>query len=343
MDLLKIITDEVSKQVKIDERVICDIIHNEIIAHKLINAEDIKAFIAGNKPAETIIKFKPLDIPQLSNELVVKSQHKNYPLLLSCLTRPDAIYLYGPTGSGKTVAVINAANQMQLQSYRKVVSRETMIYEIIGYTDANGKYVPGIAYEPYKNGGLLFIDEIDNGNANTNVALKMLNDGDVCHFPSIGNINKHPNFRLVAGANTIGNGADAQYVGRNPQDKALLNIFVYLHWPYDEEFEHNIAWNEYCRYGGKDKNDFDLTVKSIVDIRAAIDELSINHIISPRNTLQAIRMLASGVDKNFLVCSVLLRGLEVSQVDKLKARVKLGFNKQSEITSTEDFNPWKTS
>ena len=110
----------------------------------LVFIDDIKAFIAGNKPAETIIKFKPLDIPQLSNELVVKSQHKNYPLLLSCLTRPDAIYLYGPTGSGKTVAVKTGTTDDKRDNWAVGYTPSAVVGVWVGNND-NSEMNPKIA------------------------------------------------------------------------------------------------------------------------------------------------------------------------------------------------------
>ena len=67
-----------------------------------------------------------------------------------------------------------------------------------------------------------------------------------CAFAD-GMVKRHEDFILIATANTFGNGANAQYVGRNQLDSATLDRFVTIEWGYDEELEMAIASDkEWC-------------------------------------------------------------------------------------------------
>jgi hypothetical protein len=275
--------------------------------------------LKSRTPRETIIKVATPSNPE---GIVVKGgQHEYFAHLLKLIGARVPTYIHGPTGSGKTTAIYSAGQAMNLQVYRKVLSRETGQHELFGYNDAMGKYVEGICYKPFTEGGIILFDEVDNGNPNTNVAIKMLQDTDECWFPC-GVKQKHPEFRIVANANTIGNGANSQYVGRNQQDKAFLNIFSFLQWDYDEAFEYSICWREYVAYGGEDKNKFDSLVHSFRQVRRAIVDLQINHILSPRNLKDASRMLALNFENNIIAETIVFRGMDAGQREKIEGKVK---------------------
>lgn len=261
------------------------------------------------------------DSDKILSEVSVGLQHAMFPRLVKYITLNIPVYIVGPTGSGKTIGVMNAGKALDTPVYRIVVSRETQKHELFGYMDATGKYIPGIAYEPFVNGGILFIDEIDNGNANANVALKMLVDTDQCYFPW-GMMNKHKDFRLVVNANTVGNGANLQYVGRNQQDKALLNIFAFLTWDYDLEFERQLAISEYTSWGGKDTEKAQDLVVTFQQSRKAINELGLNHVISPRNLFNCARMLAQNVASKEAFYALLIRELDQAAWQKVKAKIE---------------------
>lgn len=261
----------------------------------------------------------------LSEEITINAQHHRFQDLLLDLKAGHNVYNYGPTGSGKTVAVYTAAKVLGLNVYRKVLNRETSPYVFSGYMKGS-EYVEGMAFRPYTQGGILFADELDNGNANAGTTLKEYADADEVWFPH-GLFKKHKDFRLVANANTIGNGANSQYVGRNQQDKALLNIFKFHYWGYDESFEETICWAEFLACGGKaeQKPTFDKFLKGMRQFRQAIVELNINHILSPRNFKQASKDFALGRDIQHITDTIILKGLDEGQTTKIIEKVK-GYN-----------------
>lgn len=284
-----------------------------------------------------IIEEKISNIPK-SQEIVVKRtelnggqetkndlgpQHERFPELLKLLQINVPVYIWGPTGSGKTTAAETAAKAMDLPFYRKVVSPQTSEGQIFGFHNGTG-YIEGIAYKPYKDGGVLLIDEIDNGNPSINVCIKMLSDGSKCNFPC-GIIEKHENFRLLANANTVGTGANRQYVGRAAQDAALLNIFGFLSWEYDSVFENTLSLIEYKKWHGENDEEITSLIDTVIALRKSIDELAIKHIISPRNLIYGSRMLAQKFPKDFILESCILRGLDKTQAEKILENAKKHF------------------
>lgn len=277
----------------------------------------------NNSPQPQIIEIKDYreerKIPD-ENKRNLERQHEKFSDLLKLINLNIPAYIYGPTGSGKTMACEIAAEILNIPFYRKVVSSQSSEGVLFGFNNATA-YVEGIAYKAYKDGGLLLVDEIDNGNPNINVCLKMLTEGETCYFPC-GVVNKHKDFRLVANANTIGVGANRQYVGRVAQDAALLNIFGFIQWDYDTNFEYDICAEEYLTWKGEDVNSFNEMIRTCWKMRNAIERLNLKHIISPRNLKAASRLLATACDLPFILNTVILRGLETTQASKVLEEAK---------------------
>ena len=101
---------------------------------------------------------------------------------------------------------------------------------------------------------MFLLDEIDAGNANTLVFINAALSGNICSVPNRQDktiAEKHPNFVCIAAANTFGNGADRQYVGRNQLDAATLDRFrigtIYMN--YDAKLEERIVDKDVLSWG----------------------------------------------------------------------------------------------
>lgn len=123
--------------------------------------------ITGNTPAQInegqvraiiqseITKIQPqikkLEI-KINNqpEIKIDSQHKNFPdLLNACIARVNP-YLVGETGSGKTTAAMKVSEILNLPFYAESFSRQASLYQLMGYTDANGNYIESKLYKAFK-------------------------------------------------------------------------------------------------------------------------------------------------------------------------------------------------
>lgn len=253
--------------------------------------------------------------------------HSNHEQLVAKLQLRSNVYIHGPTGSGKTQGIKEAAKACGLPFYKKLLGNQTSESSIIGYMSAAGEYVKGIAYDAFVNGGILCMDEVDNGNPNTTLVCNGLADREFA-FPC-GMREAHKDFVLVATANTIGTGATLEYCGRNRLDAAMLNRFEFISWGYDESLEKLIAIHnakataleqlktELTPEGEKQTA---LMVADIIRIRKALGEMSINHIISPRNTIQAVKAMVIGRPKLEIIKSILFKGMETDTIKRVFER-----------------------
>lgn len=253
------------------------------------------------------------------------NQHKLQEQILTICKLRLPVYAHGPTGCGKTYMMKLIAKELNLPFYKKLVGAQMTEASLLGYNDAHGKYNEGICFKPYTEGGLLVLDEIDNGNANTNLVVNGLCDEELA-FP-IGMKNRHKDFVIVATANTTGQGATLEYVGRNRLDAAMLNRFVFIKMDYDYELERSLATRAFRDTLNRDLDEDEIEIlnQSLVDfwlLRKIVDELEIKHIISQRNLIQQSIMLAAGISGNIIRDTVVLRNLDVDIKNKILNNAK---------------------
>jgi hypothetical protein len=163
-------------------------------------------------------------------------QHAYFLALLRIVRARRNAWLCGPAGSGKTTSAHEVAKALGLPFYAKSVGPQVTESSLIGYTDANGRTVRTQLREAFEHGGVFLLDEVDAASPAVLVVINALLANDCASFPDAV-VDKHPDFVLIAGANTIGLGADRQYVGRQQIDAATLDRFVLLDWPYDPRIE----------------------------------------------------------------------------------------------------------
>lgn len=186
------------------------------------------------RPIEITIKDKPvISIPP--------GAHKSYPKLLQYLQINRRVILTGSAGTGKSMAVHNAAKAFGLPFYLQ--TPVTMSHEYLGHRDAQGNFHETPTFQAYTKGGLLLWDEADAGLPDAMLAANPIFDGNGFATFGDGNIYpQHPDFMAVFNMNTDGNGATMQYAGRNRLDGATLARFgVRIHWDIDADIEASMA------------------------------------------------------------------------------------------------------
>jgi cobaltochelatase CobS len=208
-------------------------------------------------------------------------------------------FITGPAGSGKTFTAQQCAKALQLPFYALSLSAQTTQSQIFGYMNANGNFVETDFYKAFTQGGVFCFDEIDNGNANVLAAINSALSNGICSFAN-GMQEKHQDFKVVATANTIGNGATAQYVGRNQIDKATLDRFQIVFYDYDPTLELMMCNNR----------------KDIYSMVTHARELLKNTkaVVSPRATAAIYKLTSAGMDIN--------EAFELSVVNKLSDNEK---------------------
>ena len=146
--------------------------------------------------------------------------HKDFEKVLKLVNCDIPTMLVGPAGSGKNVCIKQVADALGLEMYyTNNVSNE---FKVTGFVDAGGVYHETEFYKAFKNGGVFFLDEIDSSDPSALIILNSAISNGYVTFPHE-KVERHPDFRCIAAANTWGNGRDFQYVGRNALDAASLD------------------------------------------------------------------------------------------------------------------------
>jgi hypothetical protein len=167
-------------------------------------------------------------------------QHSSFEALLKCVAQRVNVWLPGPAGSGKTSAAHAVAEALTLPFYAVSVGPQTSQSQLLGYYDANGKYVTTQLRQAYEHGGVFLLDEVDAGSPAVLVTINALLANGHASFPDKV-VERHKDFVLIAAGNTYGQGADRQYVGRQQLDAATLDRFAVLDWEYDPTLEAHYA------------------------------------------------------------------------------------------------------
>lgn len=167
--------------------------------------------------------------PVFSSEIVVWLMYLKEPL-----------YIFGPTGCGKTSAVKQIVNKLNYPVYEVTGHNRLEFPEMVGHhTVQQGNML--FAYGPLamamKYGGIFLINEIDLLDPATASGLNSVLDGYPLTIPENGGeiIKAHPLFKFVATANSNGSSdTTGLYQGILRQNIAFMDRFVMVEANYIE-------------------------------------------------------------------------------------------------------------
>lgn len=158
---------------------------------------------------------------------------KDFEIYCNVVEAGKPLYFYGPAGCGKSYTARQIATSLGYDYYE--TSQAMFAHELKGYGDAKGEFVETAFYRAFSKGGVFFLDEVD---ASAPEALVVLNNAIAnkrFDFPVIGNIEAHPDFRVIAAGNTRMTGATLQYTARQMQDTSFKNRFLFELVSYDRD------------------------------------------------------------------------------------------------------------
>ena len=237
--------------------------------------------------------------------------HKDFEKVLKLVSTKKPVLLKGPAGSGKNVIIEQIAKALGLQFY--YCNDVTDEYKIMGFVDANGRYVQTQFFKAFTNGGIIFIDEIDNSNPSALLAINASIGTGYNHymaFPDGNFYQAHNDFHLIAAANTFGTGADMIYSGRQALDGATLNRFLPIVIDYDKDLERNIINHEEI-------------LNLYWQIRDIIQSNTIRHVISTRNIKNASDLLDMDCfDLEDIFDWTIIQGLDKNDLNIICSRIK---------------------
>ena len=207
-----------------------------------------KTFLEFEPEGFDFIPSEEITVDEKAGPSVERDMHSSKPLthrrhgvVRHCVEHDIPIMLVGPAGSGKNHLVKQVANELGLHFY--YANSVTDEFKITGFVDAGGTYRPTPFYEAFTSGGLFFLDEIDASAPEVLVCLNAAISNRYFSFPS-GQVEAHPDFRVIAAGNTTGSGDAGIYAGRNRLDAASLDRFVVIEVDYDPRIDLLCAQND---------------------------------------------------------------------------------------------------
>lgn len=263
--------------------------------------------------------------PQITNVTVANKPtvqikgvlHNRFTDILHTVGAGVHAYLVGSAGTGKSTIGKQVADSLGVPFASKSVSGQTPESALVGYMAGGGNYVATEFRRIFEHGGVFLLDEVDNGNPNVLNVLNSALANDSMAFAD-GMVSRHPNFVAIATANTYGNGATAEYVGRNPIDKAFLNRFATIDIDIDENVE-----DAMLNSVGLSLDVSRLWINAIRKARANVFSAGLRVLVTPRNTLNGAKQISAGMTPAKAFATQITAGLKPEQLDKVMAGVTL--------------------
>lgn len=240
-------------------------------------------------------------------KVIEKIVHYEFEYICELIGDKEAVYLYGPAGTGKSRIAEDIADALDLDFYP--ASTLTEEHQITGYRDAQGLYHDTNFRLALEKGGLYFIDEMDASTSEVLVALNSALASGYFYFPD-GLIYAHENFRCIAAGNTVGRGATDEYSGRQALDFSTLDRFMAVEILYDERIDAAVA-----------NNDMEL-VKFAQAFRKAAEENEIMILLSYRGLGKIAKWAERhGIAKT--IKNAVLKGLAADDVEMLARNMNI--------------------
>ena len=227
--------------------------------------------------------------------------------ILKYLANGENVYMYGPAGTGKNVTAKQCAEALDMPIfYNNTIYTK---YDLCGYMDANGQYVPTTFYNFMKAPkGLYFMDEYDNSQSSALVCFNDVLEDKKYTFPNGETLYLDENHKIIAAGNTNGQGATEEYNDRYVIDESNRSRFMFVSVTYDSAVEKSIVGNS------TDILDF------INDLRRVRDLLNIKLILGYRE-IKRMKTYEDDDDLPELFNNMLLKGMEQDTINEIAARL----------------------
>lgn len=180
-------------------------------------------------------------IPRIDPTYVFELNLLNDVLLYLFHPYKDCLYISGPSGCGKTTMILQIAARLNWGVEQITLSNKCESLDLIGHsTLRNGELV--FEYGPLSramiNGEILILNEIDLMSAGDLSVLNDVLDGKSLTVLANGGeiIHPHPQFRVIATANTKGFGdMTGFYNGTRQMNQAFLDRWRFIEMDYPKE------------------------------------------------------------------------------------------------------------
>lgn len=227
--------------------------------------------------------------------------------LIDYLKDGENVFLWGPAGAGKNVLGEQLAEMLDVQFfYMNTVYTK---YDITGFTDAQGNYIPTavINWLKNENGGLMFFDEMCTNSPEANTAINALLANRYIVLQNGEVLKMSPRHYVVAADNTNGLGATEEYNGRYKMDESTRDRFAFFFIDYDAAVEESIV--------GEKKD----ILSFVRDLRKVTKECNISLVLGYRCINRLVKFYnrdaARTIEHN------ILKGMDQDTINEIASRL----------------------
>lgn len=224
-------------------------------------------------------------------------RHEEFNTILAYVNAQIPVYLYGPAGSGKNVICEQIARALGLDFYFTNSVMDPC--EIEGYRDAAGVYHETEFFRAFTRGGVFMLDEADGSIPEAMIRLNAALANRYFVFGGKRYI-AHPDFRVIAAGNTIGEGATEEYNGRCKMDAATLDRFASIKIDYCKDIEKAVS-----------KGDRDI-LEFVRDLRKSAEKNHISMILGYRCMVRLAEM-KNALPAGALIQQCIMKGKDLDE------------------------------
>jgi cobaltochelatase CobS len=246
-------------------------------------AEKLKD-MPSSAPGSVVVQVG--DLPPVEVEGTPHKLLKRILRLIAANVSDKNVLLIGPAGSGKTYLAEQVSKVLGLDfaalSFSPGMSEAKLLGRIVpNISTGTESYVESPAIRAYRSGGVVLLDELDNGDPSVVTVLNAFLANGWMYLPSGERVNRHPDTVVIGSMNTLGTGADKVYVGRNALDGATLDRFVIEMMDYDADLEKSLCPEDEIR-------------DAILALRKSVSDHKLRRIVGTR-MLRMVRSLVLAV------------------------------------------------
>lgn len=260
-----------------------------------------------NKPTTTGTTVNITIEGKTTTKVIEAIVNPNAEELVDYLKEGENVFLWGPAGAGKNVLGEQLAEMLCVAFY--YMNTVYTKYDITGFTDAQGNYIPTAVINWLKdpNGGVMFFDEMCTNSPEANTAINALLANRYIVLQNGEVLKMSPRHYVVAADNTNGLGATEEYNGRYKMDESTRDRFAFFFIDYDAAVEESIVGDK------KDILDFVRELRNVTkecNISLVLGYRCINRLVKFYN-----RDAARTIEHN------ILKGMEQDTINEIAARL----------------------
>ena len=293
--------------------------HKQTIDEEAVKRIVDEAVAKVGVPEPRIIEIRQPEKPAVT----IEGAHYQFERLVKLVGAGIPCYLWGPAGSGKTTAAMQAAKALSREVEIDTLDPSTFRSMVQGYMTPDGKPVHTSFTRCWENGKLYIADECDNGPGHVHTLFNSaLANG---HAPfAWGNAEKGKGFGFLGTGNTPGMPTRA-FPDRRPMGAAFKDRLYFMYWPIDKAIEARYVGNPEPKAPARkvEKVEPKDWVRWVTRLRAWAVTNMPTLMITPRASITGIQALALGESFDEVADAMIFRGCDAEMRTKAVNAVSL--------------------